>query len=127
MLNKDGYYCKVFINKDIQRFQLNRIINHIVSGRFDGFDGFDGFNIDTWWGSIYLDDNDAAKPPWGKVNDEDFIYWRYFMDIEPSDEVKREDYIGSIAELMTELYNIGCQVIAACDFEVPKYSEAKKE
>jgi hypothetical protein len=119
MLDKDEYYCKVFVNKDIQRFQLNGIIKDIVSGRFDGFD------IDTWWGNIHLKENEAAKPPWGKVNDEDFIYWRFFMDIEPSDEVEREDYIESVAKLMTELYNNGCQVIAACDFEddVPKYSE----
>ncbi|HEX9062425.1 MAG TPA: hypothetical protein VF941_19815 [Clostridia bacterium] len=67
----------------------------------------------------------AAKPPWGKVDNNDFILWRYFMDIEPSDEVEREDYIESISKLMTELHISGCQVTAACDFEdeVPKYRE----
>lgn len=101
MLNKDEYYCKVFVNKEIERFKLNRIIKDIVCGRFDGFD------IDTWWGSICLKGNEAVMPPWGKVNDDDYIYWRYFMNIEPSDEVEREDYIESISKLMTELYNIG--------------------
>ncbi|HEX9062426.1 MAG TPA: hypothetical protein VF941_19820 [Clostridia bacterium] len=36
MLDKDEYYCKIFINKDIERFKLNRIIKDIVSGRHDG-------------------------------------------------------------------------------------------
>ncbi len=46
----------------------------------------------------------------------DFIYWKYFLDIEPKN-IEEEQNILNIRELIRYLKTICTGVVIACDFE----------
>jgi hypothetical protein len=120
MLDYDGYYCKMFINKDVEYREVEMLIEKLISGKKN-----DISNSIASWGEIDVILNKVAKPPWGKVDDTNFLYWKFFLDIVPDEKVSRLAYINGIIDLIEGLRRNGYQVISACDFEdeLPKYEE----
>ncbi|MDP4268456.1 MAG: 1,4-dihydroxy-6-naphthoate synthase [Bacteroidota bacterium] len=118
MINNQNYYCKIFVNKDIDHRELEILIEEFKSKNEKGT------NIAAW-GEIDVILNKAAKPPWGMVDDDNFLYWKFFLDLEPIEGIARDEYVKGIIKLMHDLRNNGFQVIAACDFEdeLPKFED----
>ncbi|TCS96485.1 hypothetical protein EDD58_101118 [Hazenella coriacea] len=46
-----------------------------------------------------------------------FLYSRYYLDIEPNENVEQKDYIEHIGNLLKRLWETEFKAIAACDFE----------
>ena len=46
-----------------------------------------------------------------------FLYYRYFLDIDPVQDVDEADYVASVATLLTQLWQSEYKAVAACDFE----------
>lgn len=117
MLDTHEYYCKVFVNKDIDHRELEVLIGKLISAKNEKR------TKTASWGEIDVNINKAAKPPWGKVDDDNFLFWKFFLDIEPLENSTRDEYIKGIIHLMYSLRHNGFQVVAACDFEneLPKF------
>ena len=46
-----------------------------------------------------------------------FLYSRYYLEIEPKENIKQEEYISDIAMLLEKLWSLGYKAICASDFE----------
>ena len=46
-----------------------------------------------------------------------FLFWRYYIDIEPKEEVEKSVYIAFISKLLLDLRSQGINAVAACGFE----------
>ena len=121
MLDKHEYYCKIFVNKDIEQNELEILIDRLVKKEKQ---------IRPWMlDDIDININKASKHPLGKVDEGNFLYWKFFLDVEPTENSSRKEYIDGIAIIMHDLRHNGFQVIAACSFEdeLPRYDDKNFE
>jgi hypothetical protein len=89
MLDKHEYYCKIFVNKDIEQNELEILIDKLVRKEKQ---------VRLWiLDDISINLNEAAKYPFGKVNEDNFLYWKFFLDVEPTENASRREYIDAIA------------------------------
>ena len=104
----------MFVNKDIERKNLEILINKLISK------GNEKYSKIAPWGKVEVNTNKDAR---GNVDDNNFLYWKFFLDIAPIENIHTDEYINGIKKLMHDLRINGFQVIAACDFEdeLPKY------
>ena len=72
--------------------------------------------IHTDWSVISIRKNrEYSAAQYSKAAD-DFIYWKYYLDVEPV-EIKESLYIKKISDLLKYLKGYCRGVIAACEFE----------
>ncbi|MDE6662794.1 MAG: 1,4-dihydroxy-6-naphthoate synthase [Lachnospiraceae bacterium] len=108
----DNLYCKVYINSNLEIEELYQYINERASGRLEPIR-----IIKTDWGEIDLRRNSDFNPSILENNPEDFVFWRYYLDIEPEKGIDETRYIARISKLLEELKSENIKVIASCDFE----------
>lgn len=101
-------YCRVFINSKLEIEELYNFINSIVLGRMEAIR-----TIKTDWGEIDLRKNKDYNDRY--INN--FIYWPYCLDIEPSKKVEQSIYILNIEDFLKKMKMSEIAVVAACDFE----------
>ena len=107
----DNLYCKVFIDTDMDYDGLFELIKNCVAGRKHAI----SFII-TDWCDISVRRNKEYKQEQHLIDSTDFLYWRYYLDIDPLN-VDEKQYIRSVAKLLKDLREHGMGVVIACDFE----------
>ncbi|MBQ6696480.1 MAG: hypothetical protein IJN16_07230 [Lachnospiraceae bacterium] len=107
----DGLYCKVFIDAEMDYARLFDLIMNCVAGKKEGID-----YIITDWCDISVQRNKEYKLEQYLKDSTDFLYWKYYLDIEPLN-VDETQYINNVANLLRYLKEYGMRVIIACDFE----------
>jgi hypothetical protein len=50
-------------------------------------------------------------------NHDQFLFYRYYLDIEPTENATRQRYVESVGNLLEGLWQSNCKAVAACDFE----------
>jgi len=115
MLDKkhnNNTYCKVFINTDLDEASLLSIISQLINGKIN--------NINTIT-SRYIDldviSNDEFNEKNTSLPKSGFLFYRYFLDVEPIAGTKYENYLSSLKILINGLRKRGFKVIPSCDFE----------
>ena len=63
---------------------------------------------------VVNEDFDETKRMQGE---DQFLFYRYYLDIEPNEDVPRERYVESVGNLLEGLWRSVCKAVAACDFE----------
>lgn len=107
----NNLYCKIFIDTDEEREKVLNSIKDIDSGVIERWTIVsESMEIDLRKNEDFNKNGIARK-------EDDFIYSRYYLDIEPKENIDQEEYIFGIAILLENLWSIGYKVIAACDFE----------
>jgi hypothetical protein len=101
----------MFIDTDIGLHGLVIMINNFLGGKI-----FLG-DISSQYLSVYVMENDDYDPIKKDISGDGPLYYKYFLDIEPSDGVDFEAYLTHIKKLMNYLKNKGFRPIAACEFE----------
>ena len=107
----DDLYCKVFIDTNLNYEELFSLIMQYIDGKKDAVS-----YINTDWCSICVKNNKDYNTELYMLNPDDFIYWKYYLDIEPNDIEERE-YINKVSNLLKYIRKHCIAVIAACDFE----------
>lgn len=107
----DNLYCKVFIDTDMDYTSLFDLIMNYIEGKKEGID-----YIITYWCDISVRKNKEYNLEQYLKDSTDFLYWRYYLDMEP---VKADEnlYIKNITNLLCYLKELGMGVVIACDFE----------
>jgi len=102
-------YCQMFINCDLERAGLVAVVARIALGESDG---------DTVRGPV-LDLDVMRNEDWrrGTENPRDFLFFRYYLDIEPAAGAVNAEYVAAIGALLTRLWEQGFGAVAVCDFE----------
>ena len=101
-------FTKIFLDTDHEKTSVVETISKIVEGSVTGS------TIVTEQAEIFVFNNGDFSEE--KRNDE-FLYYRYYLDIEPIKDAEEKVYIGEISKLLTELGDYGFKAIASCDFE----------
>lgn len=112
----DSLYCHVYVNSDLEREDLYQYINGKVFGKLDYIRGRVA-GIVTDWGGMELRRNDEFNPQLLEQDSEDFIFWRYHLDINAKEGIDQSYYIARVAELLRTLNTENMKAVASCDFE----------
>jgi hypothetical protein len=107
----EDLYCKIYVNTDMSKKMFLDFIAQTINGSIE---------LRTVCGPFFEVDvvnNPDAEPLQASEQDDGFLYYPYYLDVEPLDNTKRESYIASISRLLRALWNIGAKAVAACDFE----------
>lgn len=107
----DVLYCKIFVDTDMDYAPLFALILDYVAGKKEGID-----YIITDWCDISVRKNKEYKIERYLMNSTDFLYWKYYLDIEPLN-IDESQYINNIVNLFNYLREHCRGVIIACDFE----------
>lgn len=98
-------YCKIFLDAQEDYSEIFEKILKQVSGKKIGFS-----DIESDWCSIRVKRNEEYLS-----NSADFLYWKYYLDIEPDTDEK--SYIQNLKEFMKFLKEHFSDAVPACDFE----------
>ena len=93
----ENLYCKLFVDCDRSLDALEDLVAKQARRELD-------FDIQR---------NDEFDPN----RRSDFLFSRYYFDIEPAPRTEESDYVAAVASLVEDLRKSGCRAVAACDFE----------
>lgn len=105
----DELYCKVYINTDNTRDELSVIISRYLNTNVNKFYYINGktFESNILENKDYKTDNIL----------DDFLYYKFIIEIEPIEESNENEYISEIGNLLEYLWSNKFKAIASCDFE----------
>ncbi len=105
-------YCKMYIDTEITYNELYKRLLTYLSGTKQGVS-----TIISSWCSISVKYNSYHNQD-SYLNDKsDFVYWTYYLDMEPNVDIAVIEYIDKIKELILYLNSFCKGVIPSCDFE----------
>ena len=107
----DDLYCKVFLDTKLSYEELFSIIMKYIGGNQEALS-----YINTDWCEISVRKNKEYSETQYSRDMGDFIYWRYYLDVEPMG-VEENLYIRKLSDLLTYLKGYCGGIIASCDFE----------
>ncbi len=111
MQPNQNLYCKILISTDVSEDVLLKKVASITSGRIDQW------TVITEWSEIdVVSNDDFNETKSGEVPD-GFLFYPYYIDMEPGKDVFREKYISEVGSLLKGLWEQGWKAVAACDFE----------
>ena len=109
---KDHLFCKIFVESVLTEKDLTDVISNIVNGTIE---------LEHYITSAAMEidvlENDESDDVLSKDSNTGFLYYRYYLEIEPTDDVAESNYIFEISHLLEDLWNQGNKAVAACDFE----------
>ena len=107
----DDLYCKVFIDTNLSYEELfSRIMNY-VDGKKESFS-----YVVADWCDMFIQKNKEYNVEQYILDSTDFVYWKYYLDIEPQN-IDECQYIKKIANLLSYLRKYCKGVVIACNFE----------
>lgn len=107
----DDLYCKVFIDTNLGYDELfSKIVNYIC-GKKESFS-----YVVADWCDMFIQKNKEHNIEQYILDSTDFLYWKYYLDIEPRN-IDESQYIKKIVNLLSDLRECCKGVVVACDFE----------
>ena len=111
MTKYQNLYCKIYLNCDVSRDELIQSIATIVNGKINVSSILTpDCEIDVRKNEDF-DENQCYEYPDG------FLYYPYYLDIEPTEEIASIFYKQTITRLLEAFWAEKSQAVAACDFE----------
>lgn len=104
-------FCKVFIDTERDQNELLSLINSEISREVNKLEISNSILI------IELRKNNEFNVVKSKNPSDGFLFYKYYLEIEPFSQVVERDYIKSRADLLKKLWESKIGAIAACDFE----------
>jgi hypothetical protein len=107
----DPLYRKIFVRSDGNRSELQELICRMTGGENRRW------TIQTEWGEVDVMDNEDFDPKRKGDPAEGFLFYRFYLDVEPVKSVGRETYVKEVGRLLGGLWKSGLPATAACRFE----------
>ncbi|MGA3674031.1 1,4-dihydroxy-6-naphthoate synthase [Lysinibacillus agricola] len=104
-------FTKIFIDTNLEKATIIDTIARFIVGTVKGT------SIITEQAEFYLFKNSDYIEGISNQTSDDFLYFKYYLEIEPAESAEDCSYILQISCLLTELWDAGFQVVASCDFE----------
>lgn len=99
-------YCKIFVDTVSEYDDFFESIRIFVKGQKEALSG-----IVSEWCDMDIRKNKEYIP-----ESSDFLYWKFIINIDPTENISENIYINNIIKLIYFLKQEN-QVICACDFE----------
>ncbi|QAA33369.1 1,4-dihydroxy-6-naphthoate synthase [Clostridium manihotivorum] len=108
----DNLYCKIYVDTDKSIQDIINVILSVVSGQVRRKGVYStNLEIDIRYNKEY----DELE----RLGVEDgFLYYKYYLEIEPNENAAQKKYILSVSQLLEGLWGVGYKAVASCDFEV---------
>ena len=116
MFENDDLYCKMFFDFKEESADADKLVARLANGVIKHSWGL----IDTQNAELDVRRNDDYKTPKeSRSNDpaDAFLFWKYYIDIEPKEGTTRQAYITVVGKLLLDLWAQGINAVAACSFE----------
>lgn len=107
----DNLYCKLYLDAMSEKDELYSLLQELTCGKAEPIS-----IIKTACCEMYLGRNKEFDINLQNKDRTDFIYWQYYLDIEPTNS-EQEEYIKEIAALILKLKKININAVPSCDFE----------
>ena len=104
-------FCKIFVDIDISKDELVQKITDCTSGRIERW------LVRTDWGEIDVVNNEDFDENRRGQEPDGFLFYRFYLEMEPGEGVPSEVYIKSVGTLLGKLWAWNAKAVAACDFE----------
>jgi hypothetical protein len=103
-------YCQIYIDTGWPRATLIERLSSMTAGMAE---------LRTVTSSLLeIDVVDNEDFETGKSNAAgSFLHYRFYLDIEPRDDVDEDGYVKAVGEILEGLWGDGLAAVAACDFE----------
>ena len=110
----DALYCLLYIDVEFHkhaRGEVGDLIIKLTGGKKNPHGGYL-----TDFSHIHVSFNDGYSK-WRKIFRGNFLYFKFFLEIDPLPELPRDKYILGIKNLIEQFKDMGVRAVAACDFE----------
>jgi hypothetical protein len=111
MANNENLYCKIYVDANIPRDELIRIVARLLGGTIDRT------TVSTSYSELDIMKNEDFDETLRKTFPDGFLHFRYYVDIESLPGQQRAAQIALVANLLEHLWSLGFQAVAACDYE----------
>jgi hypothetical protein len=116
MFEDENLYCKMFIDFSGELSEADELIAKLTNGSIK----FKWGLIEAEFAELDVRRNDDFKTP-KELRSKDpadaFLFWKYYIDIEPKEGTVRAKYVSTVAQLLLELWAKKVNAVAACSFE----------
>jgi hypothetical protein len=116
MFEDENLYCKMFIDFKGELSDADQLIAQLTNGSIK----FKWGLIETAFAELDVRKNDSFKTPKerrSKDPEDAFLFWKYYIDIEPTEGTARTNYVSMIGRLLLDLWAKEINAVAACSFE----------
>ena len=104
-------FTKIFLDTDADKGMVIEIVSKIVYGTISGS------NVSTEHADIFIFNNGDFDEDRGNLGNDEFLYYKYYLEIEPAEDVENNTFIVAVSNLLISLRDAGYKAIASCDFE----------
>jgi hypothetical protein len=104
-------YCKIYVNTHLTNSNFRRLIANILSGTVQRRTVYSKELIVDINKNEYFDDTMFSG------NEDEFLFYQFYLDIQPSHPDDEKSYIAEVSRLLEELWRNAGKAVAACDFE----------
>ncbi|GGH10945.1 1,4-dihydroxy-6-naphthoate synthase [Paenibacillus segetis] len=111
MEEKFDLFTKIFVDSDVDKEMLLDTVSNIVMGTISGS------SILTKQAEIFIFNNGDFDEDKRNQGNDGFLYYKYYLEIEPTEDADDRNYVLEISNLLTKLWNVDFKAIASCDFE----------
>ncbi len=111
MKKYNNFYCKIFIDTDLNKDDISQILINLTDGQNNKW----GLLTKEYEMDIKINDDFDLKKR--SQFPDGFLYYRFYLDIEPTEGTLQENYFKSLSDLLESLWSLNYQVVAVCDFE----------
>lgn len=105
-------YCKVYVDSDRPKNVVLEVIRSAVGGRLEG-----RTTVRTGNCVIDVEDNEEFDEVKSSEPTDGFLWYRYYLDVEPLPGYDRSAYIALLSLLLEAMRRNGYSIVPACDFE----------
>jgi hypothetical protein len=107
-----GNYCKIYLDTALSKGDVIGLIQTALVGEVEN-----RATIRTSSCVIDVEDNDDFSQAMRDDPVNGFLYFRYYLDIEPCKDASRGQYVEILSTLLYRLREKGYKAVPACDFE----------
>lgn len=104
-------YCKVYLDSTLPTNDLVELLTEGLGGQHRKW------TITTNLVEVYVDENEDFDDGRRHNPDNGFLFYPYYVDMEPKPDVPADSYIDAVRRLLAFLKGQGIRAVAACDFE----------
>lgn len=110
-MKAENLYCQMFVDANVDVDEFEDVLSYLL-----GLSG-DMMSIKSKILNIYIVMNDEFDSFKVASGPDAFLYYPYYLEVDPAPGVARDVYIGKVAQLLTSLRTRGWRAVPACDFE----------
>ena len=107
---RDGLRCKIYLDCEDPRQDVVAKLVRVVHGVADRSTIISPL--------LAIDVREKGEHRYVKKRlDKDFLLYRYYLEIKPSNAVENDKYQAAVGRLLGALWRSGWQAVGSCDFE----------